>query len=178
MKEEFSKKWEDLYFFTAVSDTSHCLTCHKKIAVMKEYNLRRHYEAMHQDKYDGYMGNARKKVKQLKLSLCKQRSFLANINHSNENSVRTSFNIGEMIAKSLWLFTEGLFVKECLLKASEILCPNQKKLFKGISLSPNTVASRVTDSAANVEKQLLATAMDFEAFSIALDKSTDSSGTA
>ena len=158
---------------------SHCLTCQKKIAVMKEYNLRRHYEAMHQDKYDGYKGNARKeKVKQLKLSLCKQKSFLANINHSNENSERTSLNIGEMIAKSSWPFTEGLFVKECLLKASEILCPNQKKLFKGISLSPNTVASRVMDLAVNVEKQLLATAMDFEVFSIALDKSTDSSGTA
>ena len=63
-------------------------------------------------------------------------------------------------------------------KASEILCPNQKKLFEGISLSPNTVASRVTDLAANVEKQLLAMAKDFEVFSIALDESTDSSGMA
>ena len=45
-------------------------------------------------------------------------------------------------------------------------------------MSPNTVASRITDLAANVEKQLLATAKDFEAFSIALDESTDSSGTA
>ena len=71
-----------------------------------------------------------------------------------------------------------MFIKECLLKVSEILCPNQKKLFQGISLSPNTVASRVTDLAANVEKQLLATAKDFEAFSIALDESTDSSGAA
>ena len=71
-----------------------------------------------------------------------------------------------------------MFIKECLLKVSEILCPNQKKLFQGISLSPNTVASRVTDLAANVEKQLLATAKDFEAFSITLDESTDSSDTA
>ena len=63
----FQEKWKDSYFFTAVSDTSHCL---KKIAVMKEYNLRRHYKAMHQGKYDGYKGDARKeKVKQLKLSL-------------------------------------------------------------------------------------------------------------
>ena len=79
---------------------------------MKEYILRRHYEAMHQDKYDGYKGNARKeKVKQLKLLLCKQRSFFANINHLNENSVRASFAISEMIAKSSRPFTEGLFIK-------------------------------------------------------------------
>ena len=111
----FQKKWEDLYFFTAGRDTSHCLICQKRIAVMKEYNLRRHYKAMHQDKYDGYKGNARKeKVNQLKLPLCKQKSFFANINQSNENSVRASFAIKEMIAKSSRPFTEGLFVKECL----------------------------------------------------------------
>ena len=90
MKEEFfKKKWENSYFFTAVSDTSHCLICQKKIAVMKEYNLRQYYKAMHQDKYNGYKSNARKeKVKQLKSSLCKQRSFFANIKQSNENSIR------------------------------------------------------------------------------------------
>ena len=56
---------------------------------------------MHQDKYDEYKGNARKeKVKQLKLSLCKQRSFFANINQSNKNSVKASFATNEMIAKS------------------------------------------------------------------------------
>ena len=45
-------------------------------------------------------------------------------------------------------------------------------------MSPNTVARRITDLAAYVEKQLLAAAKDFEAFSIALDESIDVSGTA
>ena len=83
-----------------------------------------------------------------------------------------------MIAKSSRPFTEGLFIKECLLKASDILCPGKKKLFKGISLSPNTVANRITDLAANVEKQLIETIKDFKAFSIALDESTDVSDSA
>ena len=83
-----------------------------------------------------------------------------------------------MIAKSSRPLTEGLFVKECLVKASDILCPGKTKLFEGISLSPNTVASRVADLAANVEEQLVATAKDFESFSIALDESTDVSDTA
>ena len=51
-------------------------------------------------------------------------------------------------------FTESLFTKYCLLKASEILYPHQKKLYKGISISPNTVVNRITDITANVEKQL------------------------
>ena len=42
-----------------------------------------------------------------------------------------------------------------------------------MSLSPNTVATRVTELAADVEKQLLATSKNVEAFSIALDESTD-----
>ena len=112
----------------------------------------------------------------MKSSLCKQRNTLANINLSNKNAVRASFASSEMIAKSSRPFTEGLFIKECLLKASDILCPNQKKLCEG--LSPNTVATRVTELAADVQKQLLATAKNFEAFSIALDESTDVSGTA
>ena len=100
------------------------------------------------------------------------------MNQSNEDSVRASFVISEMIAKSSRPLTEGLFVKECIVKASDILCPSKTKLFEGISLYPNTVASRVSDIAANVEEQLPATAKDFESFSIATDESTDVSDTA
>ena len=45
-------------------------------------------------------------------------------------------------------------------------------------MSPNTAATRVTELAADVEKQIPATAKNFEGFSIALDESTDGSGTA
>ena len=100
------------------------------------------------------------------------------MNQSNKDSLRASFVISEMIAKSSRPFTEGLFVKECLVKESDILCPGKTKLFEGISLSPNTVASRVADLAANVEEQLVATAKDFESFSNALNESTDVSDTA
>ena len=77
----FQEQWEELYFVTAVKDTSHCLICQQKIAVMKEYNMRRHCETMHRNKYDAYKGKVREeKVKQLKAGFCKQRSFFANMN--------------------------------------------------------------------------------------------------
>ena len=76
----FQEKWEELYFGTAVGDISHCLICQKSIAVIKEYNMRRHYKTMHKDEYDGYKGEVRKeKLKRIKSSLCKQGSMLANI---------------------------------------------------------------------------------------------------
>ena len=89
--------------------------------------MRRHFETMHRDKYDAYQGKVREeKVKQLKSAFCKQRSFFVNINQSNEDSAKTSFVISEMIAKSSRPFTKGLFIKECLVKASDILCPGKK----------------------------------------------------
>lgn len=175
----FQEKWEELYFFTEINHTIQCLICQQTLAVPKEYNVRRHYETKHHEKYDAYVGKVREdKVTKLKSALWKQRRLFTTINQSNEDSVRASFVISELIAKSSRPFTEGLFIKECLLKASDILCPDKKKLFESLSLSPNTVATRITELADNVEKQLIEVAKDFEAFSIALDESTDVSDTA
>ena len=57
----FQEQWEELYFVTAVKDTSHCLICQQKIAVMKKYNMCRHNETMHRNKYDAYKGKVGKK---------------------------------------------------------------------------------------------------------------------
>ena len=129
MKEKFFKKSGRICIYSPQSVIQVIVSFVRKS--MREYNLRRHYEAIHQDKYDGYKGNARKeKVKQLKLSLCKQRSFFAYINQSNENSVRAGFAISKMIAKSSQPFTEGLFIKECLLKAGRFYVLTKRNSFK------------------------------------------------
>ncbi|MBN3323638.1 GTD2B protein, partial [Atractosteus spatula] len=70
-----------------------------------------------------------------------------------EDSIRASFIISEMIAKSPRLFTEGQFIKDCFIKASNIFCPNRKKVFEGRHLSANTVASRITELGNNVHKE-------------------------
>jgi len=53
---------------------------------------------MHREKYDAYAGKIRED--QLKSALCKQRSFFTNVCQSSENSVKASFAISEMIAKT------------------------------------------------------------------------------
>lgn len=59
-----------------------------------------------------------------------------------------------MMAKSSQPFMEGQFVKERLMKASKISCP-EKKVFERVSLFASRVASRVMDVAGDVQTQLI-----------------------
>jgi len=45
----FNEKWKFDYFFTVVKDKAVCLLC--SISVLKQYNLKRHYEKMHETDY-------------------------------------------------------------------------------------------------------------------------------
>ena len=46
-----NEKWEEKYFIVkADNNTGNCLVCSERIAVLKDYNLRRHYETKHQSK--------------------------------------------------------------------------------------------------------------------------------
>ena len=46
----FQTRWESEYMFTEVAGKPVCLLCGESVAVLKEYNLRRHYETKHADK--------------------------------------------------------------------------------------------------------------------------------
>lgn len=175
----FQEKWEDLYFVCNSNNKVQCLICCAIIAVRKEYNIRRHYDSLHKEKYHVYTGKIRhEKVSQLKSSLMKQRNFFSDINKTSEASVKASFAISEIIAKSSRPFVEGSFIKECMLKACEIICPEKCKRFGEVSLSANTVARRVTELAADSYQQLSSIGKNFEAFSLAIDESTDITDTA
>ena len=175
----FQEKCENAYFVTNVKDEIHCVICLQHIAVCKEYNVRRHYHTQHSKQYDALSGQVREeKLEQLKSSFPQQCNLFTNSNMSSEDLVKASFVISNMIAKSSRPFTEGRFIKDCLIKACEIVCPEKKKAFEGISLSANTAASRITEAASNVHQQLTAAAKDFEAYSVALDETTGVTDTA
>ncbi|UYV68357.1 hypothetical protein LAZ67_5004044 [Cordylochernes scorpioides] len=104
--------------------------------------------------------------------------FLSTLSQESETAVHASYVLSEMIAKHSKPFTEGDFIKECLIKAAEIVCPGSVKTFQAISLSRNTVVERVTDMARNLNDQIKEKSSCFEAFSIACDESTDIGGVA
>ena len=47
----FNQTWTSKYFFTEVKGKDVCLVCGEQVAVLKDYNLNRHYNTKHAEKY-------------------------------------------------------------------------------------------------------------------------------
>lgn len=47
----FKKIWTTKYLFTEVGGTPVCLVCGEQVGLFKEYNVSRHYETKHAEKY-------------------------------------------------------------------------------------------------------------------------------
>jgi hypothetical protein len=68
---------------------------------------------------------------------------------------------------------DGHYVKECIMKAAEILCPEKQQIFKNISPFANVVAKHVNDLAGDTQCQLKEKCENFVKYSIAIDESTE-----
>ena len=55
----FQAKWTDSYFFVNVKEKPMCLICNESVSVMKEHNLKRHYDTKHASKMDAIQGQLR-----------------------------------------------------------------------------------------------------------------------
>lgn len=175
----FQEKWSDLYFFVEHKSKAVCLICNESVAVMKEYNIKRHYDTKHSGKYSALEGHFRSdKVNELKSKINCQQSLFTRANKESENSVRVSYMIAEKIAKRGKPFADGEFVKECLQSAVDVLCPSQAQAISNISLSGVTIARRVEDLATDIFNKLKSKCKKFEFYSVAMDESTDATDTA
>ncbi|XP_077137809.1 general transcription factor II-I repeat domain-containing protein 2-like [Ranitomeya variabilis] len=174
----FQEKWESQYFCLTVGGKIHCLICNSCIATPKEYNLKRHYETNHRvyDKFEGPMRVS--KLKELKANLTQQQTCFTKIQKGTVASVSASYKLSKMIAVNGKSYSEVDFIKQCLVKTAEIVCPEKAQLFKDISLTRNTVAERIDEMSVDVKQQLKAVSSRFEHFSIAIDESVDVSGIA
>ena len=70
------------------------------------------------------------------------------------------------------------FVKDCMVKFYDIMCPEKRQAFLNVSLSRNTVADCVCDLATDLKQQLMGKGKYFVAYSLAVDESSDTSDTA
>lgn len=118
-----------------------------------------------------------KKCKELESSLKKQQSLFTKKTGTDE-SVKASYLIANEIAAASKPFLEGEFIKKCLVKAAELVCPEKKLAFANISLSRNTVFERVEDLSRDLNRQLKDKVRSFTALFIALDESTNISDVA
>lgn len=72
---------------------------------------------------------------QLQTELTSQQSLFHKAKKDVDSAVEAIYVVSKMIAKSSKQFTEGQFMKDCMLKVADILCPDKKKLFNSLSLS-------------------------------------------
>ena len=174
----FNSEWTNKYLFVTYKDKIICLVCRERISVPKEYNLRRHLETQHPAIAKLDQNEKSLKAASLMKSLGKEQQFFKVLGSESAKGTDLSFKISREIAVSGKCFTEGEFVKKCMLLAVSELCPEKLRMFQNISLSRMTVQRRVSDIAANLMNQLKQKVKEFCFYSLAMDESTDCRDTA
>ena len=114
----------------------------------------------------------------MKRSLVSQHAVFVKSKSQREAAVKANFIVVAEIAKAARPFTEGEFVKNCMIKVCDIVYPDKRQAFLNVSLSRNTFADCVCDLATNLQQQLVGKGKDFIAYSLAVDESSDASDTA
>ena len=148
-----------------------CLVCSQQASVLKEYNIRRHYETHHADRYNNLQGQMRReKVNELLAGLKKHQSALIQSRDTCQAAVKASYLVAREIALASKPYSEGEFVKTCILKAAEIVCPEKRQTFANISLTRNTVGQIGFLILLQIWSQLKHKVKSFIAFSVAIDE--------
>ena len=170
----FKEDWGVGYFFVQSSAKALCIICNETVAVLKEYNLKRHYETKHITDYAQFKGLQRsEKFEKMKDQLFSQQSLFTKASNVNASVTKASYKISYILAKSGKPFTDGDMVKQCLLAASEEICPDKITLFKNVSVAANTVARRIEDIGSNIINQIVEQSKQFQCYSMCMDESTD-----
>ena len=86
--------------------------------------------------------------------------------------------IAQDIVKNMKSFSDGDFIKDCIIHAAQCVSTKTVINFKKISLSRNTITKRVEDLSRYVESVLKEKLRTSVFYSLALDKSTDQTDTA
>ena len=87
----FQAKWETDYLFIEFKGKPMCLVCLETKSAMKDFNLSRHYNTTHKDKYDKYTGAARAAIiVDLRGKIHQQQSFFTKATTTQEFSLKAS----------------------------------------------------------------------------------------
>ena len=120
----FNKEWSDKYFVVQHNHGAVCVICQTTIAVMKEYNIKRHYTTKRSTIYDAVVGQDRvNKLEEMIKSLTKQQAVFTGYKKDSELVTKLSFKICELIAQNGKSFSDGEFIKDCLDIFADFVCP-------------------------------------------------------
>ena len=174
----FKDKWEEQYFFVEVNNSTGCLICDESVAVLKEYNILRHYETKHLSKYSKFTSKLQsEKFQSMKRSSQCQKNLFTQQFTENQSVTRTRYKIVQKIIERGKHFTDGSNIKECVMEAAKDLCPLKANFFANISLSASSVVRRTEELGEKIVIQLRQRVEDFLWYSLAFDESTDLAST-
>ncbi|KAM8774793.1 general transcription factor II-I repeat domain-containing protein 2-like [Rhynchonycteris naso] len=170
----FKEQWTYDYFFMQYKERAVCLICQNIVFVFKEYNLHRHYQIQHKDKYECLVRDVRKdKILKLKNTLTTQKNTFVNQKQLNMSSLQASFQVAKLIVCTGRPFVEGEFVKEYLLSVAKEMCPEKADLFSTVNLSGPTIKQGIEEMGDNLRQHLQNFARKLSCFSLSLDECND-----
>ena len=107
---------------------------------LQEFNVKRHITTAHPKHAEMSMDEKKREVSRLCASL--ERQSMMFVKKSTECAANThaSYEVSLMIARHLKPFSDGEFVKSCMLAMVDAICPEKKDLISKVSLSRQTVA--------------------------------------
>ena len=94
-------------------------------------------------------------MNELLAGLKKQQSVITRSWDISDAAVKASYLIANDIALTSKQFNEGEFVKTCMPKAAEIVCPEKHQAFANIILTRHRAADRNSDLSADLYSQLM-----------------------
>ena len=160
----FKKIWTTKCLFSEVGSKLVCLVCGKQVAEFKDYNVSRHYETKHAEKYRHLTETESAVSKDLLAKLREQQSYFTTLHAARNAVTKTSFMISHTIAKNCKPFSEGEFVKEYLVDSAALICSKKKEAFEKVPLSRRTVKRRVEGIAESLQLQLKSGVRSFDFF--------------
>ena len=88
-------------------------------------------------------------------------------------NTHASYEVSLMIARHLKPFSNGKFIKSCMLAMVDTICPEKKDLISKVSLSHQTVAQHIEEMGADICTLLRSKCLLLCYFSLALNESMD-----
>ena len=106
----FNKNWMPKYFFTKVGNKAICLLCGQSVAVLKKYNISRHYATI----YGNYGNNLsaverQTRATELDRKLARQQNVFVKGKLAPKVSTHASFMVAYNISKHSKPFSDGEF---------------------------------------------------------------------
>lgn len=171
----YKESWESDYLIVNNNGKLQCLVCMQVVSVSKEYNMRRHYSTMHENKYATYTDESRRiLVADLKKKLKQQTGMFSKILHSQTHSLYASYAVSLELARAKKPFTDGNLIKKCAIEMAKAFEDSKiAEKFESVALSHQTIQRRIVEMGEQVETSLLGQVKQSSYFSLCLDESTD-----